>query len=771
MISCVAEALKAGKITKTLAKQLDAAENIDDAIELATLNLARQKREAAIQAMKVADGWDNVSSHPISVYHGLRALLSRDMTEKAGYNNVDKLTKFYQHKYHSQFADAIEAFRTKKFGITQDEAGTRNLIKAIYGEVVDDPEIMNFAKQWRDMAEDMRLEFNSKGGSIAKNDSWLLPQKHDARTIKKVGLDEWKTYIKDGKLDLQKMTNDKGEMLSEEELDKALDYVYDSITTNGLNKVKDLAVPKLGKKLSRKGSEKRFLYFKDAEAWMDYNKEFGTGDIFPTLTDHIQAKAHDIAVLEIMGPSPESTYSTLFAMADKAGLKDNQKTWLKALWNTASGKVNGGDLAMAGDVGAVTSNVMVGSTLGGAVISATSDVGFQFLAAKHNNLPITKVYGEMIKQLNPANKEHRMFAARMGLGLDEFTDMAGTANRWGEVYGTGKSAKVADFVMRASFLTNWTAAGRSAFGKVFAAEIASEVNLPFSKLGKERLRAFKTYGITEDVWDSFRKKPLLEYRGVKHIDVTQKGSEKFHQMIISETDQAVPSPDYNTRAVTTGGKERNSVTGQLVRTLSSLKSFPVTVIQTHGYRMAYMEGAERLQYAGMLLGITTAMGGISLQLKDIAAGRTPRDTGMEDGDAEKMRKFFGAAMAQGGGLGILGDYLFSDQNRFGGGPVSSAFGPKGEMVTKAAQLTVGNVQQLLAGEDTNFVEETIQTAKRYTPDIWQTRLLTDSMFDQLTIMADPKFENKLNKQMRKRDKEYNQSHWIKKGEFLPEALQ
>jgi len=209
----------------------------------------------------------------------------------------------------------------------------------------------------------------------------------------------------------------------------------------------------------------------------------------------------------------------------------------------------------------------------------------------------------------------------------------------------------------------------------------------------------------------------------------------------------------------------------LVRTLTNLKSFPIAVIQTHGYRMANQEGMGKLQYAGLLLATTTLMGGAALQMKDIASGRTPRETGFEDGDIEKMAKFTIASMAQGGGTGILGDYLFSDVNRFGGGIASSPFGPTGELVEKTAEVTWGNFQQFLAGDETNLLPETIQYFKRYTPDVWQTRLLTDAMYDQLTIMADPRFNKKFSRQMRKRNKEYGQDYWWKKGEITPEFAQ
>lgn len=772
MINCIQEALQAGKITKDLAGRLSSYDDINAGIEAETLGLVRQKREAAIQAVRLAEAWDNAKSHEKGRYYGIKALLARDVKEKAGYFNVDILAKTYEHRFQSRFADALSAFRTRKFGLSQDAEGLLKLVKAIYGEAVDDPEIAKFAKQWAELSDEIRAEFNSKGGSISKNEKWNLPQNHDARALESAGLDEWKAFIRN-KLDPSQMLDDMGKPLSADDLEAALDYTFETITTHGLNKAKDLSTPRLGKKMARKGSERRFLYFKDADSWIEYNKEFGKGDIFVTMTDHIQSKAHDIAMMEVMGPSPESTFNALKAMAKKEkAFTGSQENTLNALYNTVSGKINGGELVTAAELGQSTRNVLTASTLGAAFLSAISDTGFQLITAKYNKIPFMKVMGEMVSQLNPANEADRIFAGRLGLGLEEWTNLASSANRWSDAYGTGTTAKMADFVMRASFLSQWTGAGRKAFGMEFSAKLADNFGKSLSDLDDGLKRAFKTYGIGEKEWNNFRKSKVLKHRNMSYADLTVKGGEKFHQMVASEMDFAVPTPDANVRMVTTAGIERGSVSGQLVRTLMNLKSFPVSIINSHLYR-AFNQASfgDGLQYFGFLFAVTTMMGGLALQAKDIAAGREPRPTGLEDGDMDQFKKYLRASITQGGGLGIIGDYAFSDVNRFGGGPVESAFGPTGELVSKTAKLTLGNIGELIAGEETHIAEEAIQYVKRYTPDVWQTRLFTDAVFDQLTIMADPRYQKKLNRQMKKRYKEYDQKYWWRKGEVLPEIAQ
>jgi hypothetical protein len=308
---CIDQAFKAGKITKDVAERIKTADDPETAINSIVGDLTRQKREAAIQAIRLADAWENIQSYASKVgdrgpllekvfgtnnkeYGGLIALLTKDVAGRAGYDNVEKLGAYYSGKYQSQFAEGLSRFRTRSLGFEQDQEGLRMLTKAIYGEAVEDADIMRLADDWRKVTENIRQDFNAKGGSISKNEKWLLPQNHDARSIEMMGLENWRNKIAP-LLDRSQMLDDSGKVLDDESFIEGLNYTYETITSGGLNKAKDFTVPRLGKKLSRKGSERRFLYFKDADSWLEYQKEFGKGDIFTTLTDHIEMKANDIA--------------------------------------------------------------------------------------------------------------------------------------------------------------------------------------------------------------------------------------------------------------------------------------------------------------------------------------------------------------------------------------------------------------------------------------------------------------------------------------------
>ena len=432
---CVNDALKANRISKGVADQILSSNNPNEAITEILGNMSRARRETAIQTVRFSQALDDARSHPNGMYYGLTSLMSKDVKGVSKYNNVEYLGKYYEGKYHSKFADVLSRFKTKMFGLTQDEAGLNKLVRAIYGEAVDDPEIEKFAKEWLELSDEMRADFNARGGSISKNERWFMPQKHDAAAIEKLGRETWKSEIKP-MLDRQFMLDDNGKALSDAQYEDLLDYTYETITSGGLNKVKETpGVTGIGKKLSRRGSDRRILYFKDAKSWIAYQNKYGKGDVFTTLTDHISTMANDVALMERLGPNPEATYQGLKAVADRdERLTGPQKAMSDALYNVVSGKINGGELTGLSDFMQTTRNLLTASTLGKAFLSAISDVGFQAITARFNNIPAYKVLNRQLSLMNPANEADRVFATKIGLISEAVNRVILCQQVWGRLW-------------------------------------------------------------------------------------------------------------------------------------------------------------------------------------------------------------------------------------------------------------------------------------------------------------------------------------------------
>lgn len=787
---CIDAALSTGKITKEdadnlservkfyenefkVSEHLSPQQALQQAEKKALSDVQFEKalklRQTYIQASKLSRAIQNVSAHPKGKRTGLMSLLVKDVTGEAGYSNIDNRGHAILANYHSHFAEAMEKYRTKNLGFSQDTQGLRNLVREVFGDSTGDGAASAMSKVWSDVAEIARQRFNRAGGAIAKREDWGMPQHHDALRVGRTSKAEWIDEITP-MLDVKKMTDDTGQAMSESQLRSVLDGVYDRIVTNGLV---DLAPGKIrGKKLSNRHRDHRVLHFKDADSWLSYHDRYGNQDIYTTLTDHLSKMAHDTARLEVLGPNPDATYQYLRDLTLKDGEKGLKLAFLDSVYSVVSGKADDTASTRLADFTQSARNLLVSAKLGGAFLSAISDLAFLRQTSKFNGIPAAKVYRRQLSLMNPANSEDRLQAVKMQLTADAWVNRALAANRFTEVTGAGFSAKVADATMRASMLSAWTDAGRKAFGMEFHSFIADNVGKSFDDLPDPIANTFKRYGIDSDDWETMRKAPILKHKGVRFFspeNLSKSGEHtnlvtKIQEMILTETDFAVPTPDSRVRAITTAGRQRGSLVGEISRSAFMFKSFPITVIATHLYRGAMQGGtANKLKYLASISIATTVLGAISLQSKEVARGKDPRN--MNDS------KFWAAAYAQGGGAGIYGDFLFSDANRFGGGAVMSMAGPMVGLTNDVGKLTLGNVQQVIKGEDAKLGADMVDFARRYTPggSLWYLRLAYErEVIDQLQKQVDPKAASKFRRIQSRRKKDYNQSYWWKPGDTSPQ---
>tara|TARA_B100000123_G_C25448010_1_gene304717 strand:- start:37 stop:549 length:513 start_codon:yes stop_codon:yes gene_type:complete len=157
------------------------------------------------------------------------------------------------------------------------------------------------------------------------------------------------------------------------------------------------------------------------------------------------------------------------------------------------------------------------------------------------------------------------------------------------------------------------------------------------------------------------------------------------------------------------------------------------------------------------------MGALALQLKEMSKGRDPRPMT----DAE----FWTAAFLQGGGLGIYGDFLFADVNRFDRGLAETIAGPVVGFANDVRKLTIGNLMEAAYGEDTKVASELINFAGRYTPgaSLWYMRLGLERMvLDQMKMMADPQARQKFRKLEGRYRRDYGQRYWWRPGRSQPQ---
>jgi len=374
-------------------------------------------------------------------------------------------------------------------------------------------------------------------------------------------------------------------------------------------------------------------------------------------------------------------------------------------------------------------------------------------------------------------QEKGEMAIRMGLIAEGWTSLAAGQMRYvGDVSGPEVTRRVADFVMRASFLSPMTTAGRWSFGMEFMGALASNSGKTFDKLEPNFRNTLERYGFGESSWNNIRSTELYDYEGAKFLrpadirartDISPGRAEELTtrllEMVNTETNFAVPSTSVRGRVALTSDTRPGTIAGELTRSFAMYKNFGVTLVATHLTRGATQPGAmSKGTYFADLLISATLMGALALQLKEMSKGRDPRPMDTEE--------FWGAAFMQGGGLGIYGDFLFSDVNRFDRGMAETVAGPVVAFANDVRKLTLGNIMEAATGQDTKAGTELINFAKNYTPgsSLWYARLgLERNFWDRLQMWADPKAKQKMRKLERKYKRDYGQKYWWSPGDAQP----
>ena len=769
---CIKIAVESGALPKKLADAITSMDEFklspDEAVKALSDAYRQERKTVAINAIRISEIVKNMELHPVNPQHGLASIMGFDTTGHNAVNSVEYRQRKLLYKYHSKIPTMIEKFRTKLAGLSQDGKAIDEFLDVLYGKKSSDVEMNKMVEEWTDLIELIRKDFNDVGGSIPKNKFFRLPQMQDPVMVGNTKFEDWFKFHKDN-VDFNYMEVLKGRAfvggIEGDEFAKAMRGVYDAIRTEGISKQTPLTRQHGGMSISKRSAQHRFLYYKDAQAWKEANRLYGGDDVFGTLSQWVDTKAHETSLMSIFGASPEANFNVAMAEIERTMANPSQlmKGRLKATFNVISKKASAGELTGLADKMSVVSNVMVAGQLGGAVVSAISDFGFAGITSVYNDVPVVKVMRRYLKNLNMADPQGRKDAWRAMLGAEAYLSKLHNTNRFGESSGVGKTAKMAEVVIRASGLAMHTEAMRAAFGMEFSIRLAEEFSKSWSQLSAKRLRGFKSYGVDEKMWDAFRKsKDHLDFPEGKIANFEVEGGEAFHRMIMIETDYAVPMPDALGRAITTGGLERNSVAGQGMRGLFMYKSFVVSVGLKHLSRMWNQDTTMAgLGYIGSVMATTAILGGVAIQAKDLIYGNTPRDM-----DA----KFLGAAIAQGGGLPLLGDFFGSNVNRYGGGFSKTLAGPWADLLDRSVELTIGNLQDVRDGRDTNFVKEISDDINVYQPKVFYTRRLQETTVNALATMIDPSNKERLRQKDKRRNKDYGSSTWWGRDETVVDLL-
>lgn len=640
------------------------------------------------------------------------------------------------------------------------------------------------AKKLADSAESARQELNRLGANIGRIDGWSGPQMHDQAKILRSTQQDWVTAILP-KLDLEKTFPG----LSREEAAAALGDIWTTIATG---RDRSITARQKGEfvgpaNLAKSLGKHRELHFKSADDWLAYRDQYGSGTTFSAMVNHLQKSARMAGAMQVMGPNPEIMTGSLLESATLAvrnsdmPAKEKAKTIAQlqsegTAISNALDEVRGFTLApvsvgMSRVFGGIR-GVQSMAKLGGALLSSVSDMVTRAVGLTYQGKPILQTWQDMATDMvgSVGDKEARKRAYLLGEGFDGWIDHINSAYVAEDSVPGGIHRAMSTF-FRLSGLTAWTDMQRAGQARLLSAWMGEQAGAKWDRLPKDYRNVLSQQGITPEKWELIRKTAYKAENGNTYISPDRIGAIEgmdpkarleleldVRRFFADEVGFGVLGSDSAVRRLMLQGTRPGTGAGELLRTLGQFRGFPVAYTQrVLGRLFLGGEGdtvTDRLwnqsgNIAHMLVGLSL-VGYLSMTLKDLAAGRTPRDP---------MRpKTLIAAMLQSGGLGIYGDFLFAESNRFGASTLQTLAGPTVGTAAQVVDLWIkARDGDAKAGQALNLVVSNTPFANLFYAKPVMDVLFLNSMRESLS----PGF---LARQERDRYKDFGQTH------FMPRTL-
>jgi len=734
--------------------------------------------------------------------------------------NIENQTRIEANKAHSLMEKMMDQMRYGWGGLQsrKQKANKKLMVRELMGERTGNVNAQELAETWKKVAEHLRVRANSYGMKIKSRQDWGLPQMHDTLAVRSTPKDTWIDFILP-KLDVDKMVDEStGLPFTDKSLRKALEQVYDNIATEGMATFKP-GVNRMGKALHNRRLDHRFLAFKSADDWMAYQTRFGDADPYKTMLDHINSMSRDIATIKILGPNPDAIHTWAKSMirkqaaidaADEAkGLFKRKKTIVKdsqfkgkqkvfrteqdranaILENTDNllayhkGHLNRPVDGFFGNTFAGLRQILTSAQLGGAAIMTLTDQHWMRHTAKFNGLKSHRANMNSLKFLSEGMKKDKKLsrlAIKLGLGAEMWSAVSAVQQRYlMDIDAPMLTKRISDAILRGSGLSHSTQSNKWAFGMMALGELAEEVKTPFKKLNPDLQKQLSKYGINQKEWDIIRETKLYD-AGIDDPSMAGKGltflrlddiharadldeatreylTTRLMTWLANETNFAVPTASAKGRITLSGNSKPGTLKGEIVNSGLMYKNFAITLGMTHlarGFQqVGFMGKAKYL--VPMIIG-GTIMGAFAYEIKQVAAGKKP--TKISD---MGVRYWINAAI-YGGGLGIFGDFLFADQNRYGGSMAKTMAGPVISFLDDLVRLTIGNTLELASGEKTNAGKELAAFIQRYTPgsNLWYTRLVVERLiFDTLEKLLNPNYARDTRRNVNRLKRQTGQEYW------------
>lgn len=617
--------------------------------------------------------------------------------------------------------------------------------------ITGDADAFHAAQVFGKWKEIVRAWANKEGANIARIPSHVFAQVHDQHKIAKAGFEKWRDAILP-RLDIQKT-------FGGQDPEPVLKSIYNKIEKDAYNVFTGNTAPSLAGKMSRE----RFLQFKNAEDWLSYDKEFGTGsgNIMEPMLGGIMRRAKEVGLMQKMGPNPDD-FMTRFLKAaertDPSSAKDkmtqSQAKFAKDIYDNLAGHDRIASNPRIAKFMQNTRSYLGFTNLGWAAINSFNDIGTAGIISSYNGKNIFSQYNDIFAPMHK-DPQFARFAETFSDGF--ITSVAGRFSL--EDGMIGKSSKWANAYFKMNMLTPWTDHFKEAEAWSLSRHIADQADTAYDGLSDGMKNTLKQYDIDANGWDSIRANKG-DIDGKAFITPEMVGDEelsrKLRMFFMNEVETAIPTPGAYQRAFVLRGTKPGTLYGEVARSFGQFKMFTLTMTQKVLPRVHEMGIPGYIHLAATM----AFFGYASMAAKNALSGQRPPDP--------LDPKTLPSALLKSGGMGILADMLLSDYGSYGRGFLEVMAGPTGGLLNDAGRLWSSAIRGDAKAGDA------IKLAMRNVPmqNLFYSQMATNYLFTyQIQEMLDPGYLKRMERRATSDSNKSwlsppDKSYWLKPSDVI-----
>ena len=629
----------------------------------------------------------------------------------------------------------------------------------------------------------MMSDLNAEGAYVRSMMGHIAHQLHDADKIRGGG---WRPLFTRSAAGREKLRNQNqtawvNHMLANLDLEKTFRFTTEEAKIRAIlekdwgnfaagNHLSKLSADEMqgiasgrGNNLAKTAAASRQYHFKGAKEFMEYQHKYGAGDVRSTIARSFQKNARQIGLMRVFGTNPQAAFDADIArirgdMAQRDPFTLNAKTGaimvaetrMRMLTGEAGRVVN-----KTADLAVRTITALQGvAKLGFAPFTSISDVatGANAIGRQTNQ---AKALGHYVNGMAAyfrgrgfEGTARRLEWDSLKIGMGTAINQISSRTELLDPDTRGLLSKIQNAYHRMTGLAYLTDTARGEVQVTLAHHYGRMMDIEWGSLHANERATMQIYGIGPAEWNVLRTSDALDFEGNGKLfepglalrATDEKISTLLGDLVASKENIASVREDLATRvgvwlhdsgtdgvletstrvrSLLGGGLAPGSFAGSVARLMAQFKAFPMQLM-TRLWGQALFSGrgfgSTAASSMHLLVGMTVMGFGANV-LRDLVQGREPRPLNT---------KTFIAAFTRGGGMGIIGDLMFSEAEKYGKDWYDPLIGPGAEFA-----LDLGSIPAALARGDVDKAgEKAQQVVSKNLPgaNIWYAKLAIDYLF-------------------------------------------